>query len=92
MTAFWSARRATAVFVLGVALAACYGDISAQSAATAPDAAQSTSTPPSSTPVVTGRGAMLPDFATLVERYGGAVVNVEVVQVTVTVTAPPGPP
>ncbi len=93
------ARRALAVLALAVALAACSRESSAQStharsappAATAgaasvpagaPGVAQSSEPAGSSEPIVRS----LPDFSTLVEKYGPAVVNVEVVE-----KAQPGP-
>ncbi|HUN27532.1 MAG TPA: DegQ family serine endoprotease [Steroidobacteraceae bacterium] len=72
-----SARRAEILFIASVALAACPGSSTAESAvpmlATARAAhgvAQSCSEP----------ATMLPDFSGLVEKYGAAVVNVQVVE------------
>jgi serine protease Do len=77
MILHWSARRAAFLFITSVALAACTGSSSAQStapaAATAPRPAADTSA--SDQPMVA-----LPDFSPLVEKYGPAVVNVEVVE------------
>ncbi|HTT02518.1 MAG TPA: DegQ family serine endoprotease [Steroidobacteraceae bacterium] len=76
MSLHWSARRAALLFVSSVALAACSGSSNAQPSASV---APRTVAPAPSTPdagAVTG----LPDFSGLVERYGPAVVNVEVVE------------
>jgi serine protease Do len=78
-------QRLTAVLCVAVALAACSRELSAQSTAAAsagavaatPAAAQSGAAPSSPTePIVHS----LPDFSGLVDRYGPAVVNVEVVE------------
>jgi serine protease Do len=75
-------RRLLAVLAIAVALAACSRDLSAQSAAAAaaPPGASAAETPPVSAPVVDGVVRGLPDFSSLVDRYGPAVVNVEVVE------------
>jgi serine protease Do len=65
-------RRSLAVLALAVALAACSRDTSAQP--TRPAAAPAESGP--SEPVM----RLLPDFTQLVEKYGPAVVNVEVLE------------
>jgi serine protease Do len=80
-------QRVIAVLCVAVALAACSRDLSAQSTApaaapplaatTAPASTQATAPVPSpAEPLVRS----LPDFSTLVDRYGPAVVNVEVVE------------
>jgi serine protease Do len=87
-------RRVVAVCGLALALAACSRDLSAQSAggaasatvaAAAPAAAQSAVPPVATAPAGSAapgeplvRG--LPDFSQLVDRYGPAVVNVEVIE------------
>jgi serine protease Do len=74
------ARRAVSVSCLSIALVACSGGLSAQS----PRPTQIAQAPP---PAVTTAAAgnesvlrALPDFSQLVEKYGPAVVNVEVVE------------
>ena len=83
MSCDWSARRAGVLFFASVALAACSGSSSAQtaepSAEQPPLLAANHSpgyAPASCATSVTG----LPDFSGLVERYGPAVVNVQVVE------------
>ncbi|MGB6450463.1 MAG: trypsin-like peptidase domain-containing protein, partial [Steroidobacteraceae bacterium] len=61
----WSARRAGILFFAAVVLAACSGSASAQTTAAADSGSYT-------------YGPQLPDFSGLVERYGGAVVNVQV--------------
>ncbi len=77
MTLSSSARRAISVLVLSIALGACSGSSvaqqSAQREASPPTVAAA---PASAAPVVAG----LPNFAPLVEHFGPAVVNVDVVQ------------
>jgi len=73
MSLQWSARRAALVFLTSVSLVACSGSSSAQPA---PQAAPRAADPPAAEASVAG----LPDFSALVERYGPAVVNVEVVE------------
>jgi len=82
-----SLQRTIALCAIAVALAACSRDLSAQSAraATAPVAAAPASAAapgpaaaPASAPEPVVRA--LPDFSQLVDRYGPAVVNVEVVE------------
>ncbi|MGC1727905.1 MAG: DegQ family serine endoprotease [Steroidobacteraceae bacterium] len=77
------ARRALAVLGIALALAACSRELSAQSTRTAsPQAAVAAAAPAESaaTPVPEVTLRSLPDFSPLVERYGPAVVNVEVVE------------
>src|SRR5438874_1354387 len=79
-----SLKRMIALCAIAVALAACSRDLSAQATraaaptAAAPAAAQAPGSPsaPAAEPVLRG----LPDFSQLVDRYGPAVVNVEVVE------------
>ena len=80
-------QRVIAVLCVAVALAACSRDLSAQSAASAIAAPLASATAPASTqaaaPVPSPAEPLvrsLPDFSTLVDRYGPAVVNVEVVE------------
>ena len=79
MSSHWSPRRVALTLLTTVALTACSGSSSAQAN---PPAAASTRTgaevaqAPESGAVVSG----LPDFSLLVEKYGPAVVNVEVVE------------
>ena len=79
------AGRLLAVLGMALALAACSRELSAQStraadppAAAVAAAAQGAETAAMPAPEVTLRA--LPDFSPLVERYGAAVVNVEVVE------------
>jgi serine protease Do len=85
-----SARRAVSMTVLAVVLTACSGDSTAQQPqpVPAPQAAVPTMATPvaDSAPLVRG----LPDFSTLVERAGPAVVNVEVVQTAQNTSGPGG--
>ena len=84
------ARRAVSVLSVSIALAACSGDLSAQStrslvSQTAPSAASANNSE------ATGTLRALPDFSPLVEKYGPAVVNVEVVEKSQpTAGGPPG--
>jgi serine protease Do len=87
-------KRAIAVCALTVALAACSRDLSAQSAggaasaavAAAAPAASQAGVPPGTAPSAGSTGSAeplvrgLPDFSQLVDRYGPAVVNVEVIE------------
>jgi serine protease Do len=75
-----SARRAVSMAVLAVVLTACSGDSTAQQSQAVP--APQAAVPTAATPVAESAPAVrgLPDFSTLVERAGPAVVNVEVVQ------------
>jgi len=79
MTLSSSARRAVSAVILSLAMAACSGDIQAQQppqrdGASAP---QVVPTVPATSPSAV---AALPNFAPLVEKFGPAVVNVDVVQ------------
>ncbi len=65
------------VLCISVALAACSGDLSAQGSH--PQAAGGPTAVPS-VPAVESTVRALPDFSPLVEKYGPAVVNVEVVE------------
>ena len=79
----WSARRAAWVFVAGLALSACSGSSSAQSAAPSVRSAPAAEVARSSESARAESAAplvALPDFSALVERYGPAVVNVDVVE------------
>jgi serine protease Do len=83
------AHRAFLLLCVSIALAACSGDLSAQStrqqvSQAAPSAAASSNTECACT------GRSLPDFSGLVEKYGPAVVNVEVVEKTQPTNGPPG--
>jgi len=85
-------QRAAAALAVALALAACSRDLSAQSthAAAGSAAAAAASAPPRSTPSAAPPASSaaaeppmvrgLPDFTQLVDRYGPAVVNVEVVE------------
>jgi serine protease Do len=80
-------RRALAVGCLGLALGACSRELSAQSEhAAAPAAASTARAADNATPTaapMAGADSMvraLPDFSQLVDRYGPAVVNVEVTE------------
>jgi serine protease Do len=72
------------VLCISIALAACSGDSSAQGSHPQSPASQSqTIAPPASIPTVPAAEPAvraLPDFSPLVEKYGPAVVNVEVVE------------
>lgn len=71
-----SAQRAGYIFIVSIALAACSGDSRAQPTGAAATSAQ----PVPTTPVNAGTVNALPDFSSLVEHAGPAVVNVAVVQ------------
>jgi len=78
MSLHWTARRAALLFVTSAALCACSGSSNAQPST---PAVPRTAAPASSSPeagAVTG----LPDFSGLVEKYGPAVVNVDVAERT----------
>src|ERR1700730_9233252 len=82
-----SLQRTIALCAIAVALAACSRDLSAQSAraATAPVAAapaNAAAPGPAAAPAPAPEPVLraLPDFSQLVDRYGPAVVNVEVVE------------
>jgi serine protease Do len=80
MTFSSSARRAVSVLTLSVLMSACSVDSQAQQPAPAAAAATAQSTVPTvpaSSPAVV---AALPNFAPLVDKFGPAVVNVDVVQ------------
>jgi serine protease Do len=72
------------VLCISIALAACSGDSSAQGSHPQSQAGPSqSSAPPASVPTVPAAESVvraLPDFSPLVEKYGPAVVNVEVVE------------
>jgi serine protease Do len=69
------AHRAVSVLGVSIALVACSGGLSAQSS----HPTQIAQAPPPAASVE-GVTRALPDFSSLVERYGPAVVNVEVVE------------
>src|SRR5450755_1339058 len=77
MSLFSPAFRAIYVGLVSVALASCVGDSNAQNAA---EPAAKTAPVVPTAPVNPGVRYALPDFAPLVERYGPAVVNVQVVE------------
>jgi serine protease Do len=77
MSPFSSAFRAVYAGLVALALTACVGDSTAQTAG--PPAARAAPAVPTA-PVTPGAHFALPDFAPLVERYGPAVVNVQVVE------------
>ena len=88
------------VLCVSIALAACSGDLNAQAhpqgtnaPATAPAPATTPATasaPVPSVPATEGAVRALPDFSPLVEKYGPAVVNVEVVEKPQTMGGPQG--
>ncbi len=75
-------HRAVSVLCVAIALAACSGDLSAQGSR--PEAAPQPAAPPAShvptAPTVDSIVRALPDFSPLVEKYGPAVVNVEIIE------------
>ena len=75
-------RRLLAVLAIAVALGACSRDLSAQSAAAAaaPAGGERGGDPAGERPGGGRRGARTAGLLELVERYGPAVVNVEVVE------------
>ncbi|HXZ60428.1 MAG TPA: DegQ family serine endoprotease [Steroidobacteraceae bacterium] len=79
-------RRSLAVLALAVAVGACSRDTSAQPTHPAAAPATTLAAAPAAPAAATESGAsepvmrLLPDFTQLVERYGPAVVNVEVVE------------
>ena len=77
MSLFSSALRAVYAGLVAVLLTACVGDSTAQTAG--PPAAKAAAAVPT-LPVTPNARFALPDFAPLVERYGPAVVNVQVVE------------
>ncbi len=72
----WSARRAGILFVASVVIAACTSSSSAQTAAQPLLAARDAG---AQVERAFG-GGQLPDFSSLVEHYGAAVVNIQVVE------------
>src|SRR5689334_20920979 len=79
------ARRLAGVAIIAFAVGACSPKSSVAAAADAPAAAQvaapaNNSVAAAPQPVGTLNGRVLPDFATLVEQVGPAVVNVSVVE------------
>ena len=73
--------RLAAVLAMAVALTACARDLPAQSAhATAAPVAQESTAAAAPDAAADATGRALPDFSQLVDRYGPAVVNVEVVE------------
>ena len=78
MTFPLSARPAGYVLMVSIALAACSGDSRAQPGGQAAVDAQPA--PAQSVPTAPVTANALPNFAPLVETYGPAVVNVEVMQ------------
>ncbi len=81
-TSFFSppVQRLTAVLAMAVALAACSRDLPAQAAQAAHAAQAQVQAAPESAPPADAAVRGLPDFTQLVDRYGAAVVNVEVVE------------
>jgi serine protease Do len=77
MTLSSSARRAVSIITLSIVLGGCSVDSQAQQPAPAAAAAASVPTVPATSPAVV---AALPNFAPLVDKFGPAVVNVDVVQ------------
>jgi serine protease Do len=74
-------QRLATVLAMAVALAACSRDLPAQSArAAAAPAAQESTAAPGADAATDAVVRSLPDFSQLVDRYGPAVVNVEVVE------------
>ncbi len=81
--------RLAAVLAMAVALTACSRDLPAQSAhATAAPVAQESTAAAAPDAAADGTVRALPDFSQLVDRYGPAVVNVEVVEKAPTGGAP----
>ncbi len=80
-----SLQRLAAVLAMAIALAACSRDLPAQSTRAAPPASPAMTSAPESVAetlpsAAEGGVRALPDFTQLVDRYGPAVVNVEVVE------------
>jgi serine protease Do len=80
-------QRVIAVLCVAIALAACSRELSAQSTAAAADPPVASAAAPVAAPAAAPAQSAaeplvhsLPDFSTLVDRYGPAVVNVEVVE------------
>ncbi len=74
----WSARRAGILFIAGVIVAACSGSSSARAAG--PLLAERAGGSQADSASGSLLGTQLPDFSGLVERYGPAVVNIQVVE------------
>jgi serine protease Do len=86
-------RRLLAVLAVALALAACSRDTSAQAThAAAPPAAASAAAGTGAEPEAGEAARGLPDFTQLVERYGPAVVNVEVLEKSQLAQGQPGIP
>jgi serine protease Do len=85
MSLFSPAFRAVYAGLVAILLTACVGDSTAQTAAT-PAAKAAPAVP--TVPVTPSAHFALPDFAPLVERYGPAVVNVQVVERVQNVATP----
>jgi serine protease Do len=95
-------QRVLALLVVAVALAACSRELSAQSAGGATAAATAAATAPAGaappapaavpapSPAPEPAARALPDFSQLVDRYGPAVVNVEVTEKAPAGGGPPG--
>ena len=77
MSPFSPAFRAVYAGLVAILLSACVGDSTAQTAS--PPAAKAAPAVPT-VPVTPSTHFALPDFAPLVERYGPAVVNIQVVE------------
>src|SRR5580658_10367456 len=77
MTPFAPAFRAVYAGLVAILLSACVGDSTAQTAN--PPAVKAAPAVPT-VPVAPSTHFALPDFAPLVERYGPAVVNIQVVE------------
>ncbi|HEY8509520.1 MAG TPA: DegQ family serine endoprotease [Steroidobacteraceae bacterium] len=75
-----SARRAVSVLSLAIVLGGCSGDINAQQPPPPEPIRQAQAPAPSAPTTGAAARAVLPDFSALVEKYGPAVVNVEVEQ------------
>jgi serine protease Do len=81
------------VVCISIALAACSGDSSAQGSRPQSQSQLQAIAPPASIPTVPAAEPTmraLPDFSPLVEKYGPAVVNVEVVEKTQPSSGPQG--
>ena len=76
-----SVSRCRSVLIcVSIALAACSGNTNAQSSRAQAQLAQATTNSIPTAPAVENTIRALPDFSPLVEKYGPAVVNVEVVE------------
>ncbi len=84
MSGEWSARRAGTLFFASIALAACSGSSHAQTAQAGQTATRPMMLAANHSPAYgsasCGPTVALPDFSALVERYGPAVVNVQVLE------------